>query len=166
MTVAVRSKNSGPLPFLPEALREPSRAWLAILIGVALTLSGSLLLSAIATSILPKAAVPVFAQRGVVPFWLLVSFAPIVETLIMAAVLSVLTRFLSPTRAVLVSAALWGVAHSLQAAAWGLVIWWPFVIFSTQYVVWRQRSVVAALGVPCATHALHNLLPALKIAFG
>ena len=71
---------------------------------------------------------------------------------------------MSPTLAVLVSAALWGIAHSLQAAAWGLVIWWPFVIFSTLYMVWRERSVWAALGVVTATHALQNLGPALLIA--
>jgi membrane protease YdiL (CAAX protease family) len=105
-------------------------------------------------------------MRGSVAFLLLFAFAPFVETLIMAALLTVLARFMSPTFAVLISAALWGIAHSLQAAVWGLVIWWPFVIFSTLYMVWRERSVVAALGVATATHALQNLLPALKIAFG
>ncbi len=105
-------------------------------------------------------------MRGPVAFLLLFAFAPLVETLIMAAVLSLLAHFLSPTPAVLLSAALWGIAHSLQAAAWGLVIWWPFVIFSTLYMVWRERSIMAALGVATATHALQNLLPALTIAFG
>jgi hypothetical protein len=84
----------------------------------------------------------------------------------MAGVLVVLLRFARPPAAILVSAAVWGIAHSLAAPAWGLVIWWPFVIFSTLYLVWRERSVMAALGVATATHALQNLLPALKIAFG
>ena len=158
--------DSGPLRLLPGAVREPRRAWLAILIGAALTLAGSLALSAIATLFAPTLATPDFAQRGLIAFVLLFAFAPLFETLIMAAVLSLLARFLSPTLAVLVSAALWGIAHSLQAAAWGLVIWWPFVIFSTLYMVWRERSVLAALAVATATHALQNLLPALKIAFG
>ena len=158
--------DSGPLRLLPGAVREPRRAWLAILIGAALTLAGSLALSAIATLFAPTLATPDFAQRGLIAFVLLFAFAPLFETLIMAAVLSLLARFLSPTLAVLVSAALWGIAHSLQAAAWGLVIWWPFVIFSTLYMVWRERSVLAALAVATATHALQNLLPALRIAFG
>ncbi len=163
---AVGLFDSGPLRLLPSAVREPRRAWLAILIGAALTLAGSLALSWMATSVAPTLARPDFPMQGPVAFLLLFAFAPFVETLIMAAVLSLLARFLSPTLAVLLSAALWGIAHSLQAAAWGLVIWWPFVIFSTLYMVWRERSVVAALGVATATHALQNLLPAFMIAFG
>ena len=165
MTTAVRLFDSGPLRLLPAALREPRRAWLAILIGVALTLSGSLLLSWLATMIAPSLAKPGFAMRGPVAFLALVLFAPLVETLIMAGVLSLLARFLTPTFAVLASALLWGIAHSLQAAVWGLVIWWPFLIFSTLYMVWRERSVGAALGVVTATHALQNLGPALLIAY-
>ena len=166
MTAAVGLFESGPLRLLPAALRQPRRAWLAIVIGAALTLAGSLFLSWLASLFAPALAKPDFAMRGATAFLLLFLFAPLVETLIMAALLSLLARFLSPTLAVLASAALWGIAHSLQAAAWGLVIWWPFVIFSTLYLVWRDRSIVAALGVATATHALQNLLPALKIAFG
>ena len=163
---AVGLFDGGPLRFLPAAVREPRRAWVAIPVGAALSLAGSLALSAIATISAPSLATPDFAMRGTIVFLLLFLFAPFVETLIMAAVLSILARFVSPTAAVLLSAASWGVAHSLQAAAWGLVIWWPFVIFSTLYMVWRERSVLAAIGVATATHALQNLLPALKIAFG
>lgn len=158
--------DSGPLRFLPEAVREPRRAWLAIVVGAALTLAGSLFLSAVASLVAPALAKPDFPMDGLVAFLLLFLFAPFVETLIMAAVLSLFVRFVTPTAAVLSSALLWGIAHSIQAAAWGLVIWWPFVIFSTLYLVWRQRSVWTAIGVATATHALQNLLPALKIAFG
>jgi len=157
--------DSGPLRLLPAAVREPRRAWLAIPVGAALTLSGSLLLSWAASTIAPTLAKPDFPVRGATTFGLLVLFAPLVETLIMAAVLSLLARFLSPTATVLSSAALWGVAHSLQAPVWGLVVWWPFVIFSTLYMVWRERSVLAAIGVAAATHALQNLVPGWTIAF-
>ncbi len=163
---AVGLFDGGPLRLLPAAIREPRRAWLAIPVGAALSLAGSLVLSAIATIFAPALATPDFPMGGTTVFLLLFLFAPLVETLIMAAVLSILARFMSPTAAVLASAGLWGIAHSLQAAAWGLVIWWPFVIFSTLYMTWRERSVWAALGVASATHALQNLLPALKIAFG
>ena len=50
------------------------------------------------------------------------------------------------------------------APAWGLVIWWPFLIFSTLFVVWRQRGFFAGVGVAAATHALQNLGPALLLA--
>ncbi len=166
MSAAVRLFDSGPLRLLPAPLREPRRAWLAILVGASLTVSGSLILSGLATMVAPTLAKPEFPMRGPVAFLLLILFAPLVETLIMAGVLSLLARFLTPTHAVLASALLWGIAHSLQAAVWGLVIWWPFLIFSTLYMVWRERSVWAALGVVTTTHALQNLLPALAIAFG
>ena len=158
--------DRGPLRFLPVAVREPRRAWLAIMVGAALTLSGSLILSWIATLVTPDLARPDFAMRGAVAFAKLVLLAPIVETLIMAAVLIVLSRFMSPTGAVLASAVLWAIAHSVHAAAWGLVIWWPFLIFSTLFMVWRERGTAIALAVAASTHALQNLPPGLVIALG
>jgi membrane protease YdiL (CAAX protease family) len=165
MTAAVRLFDSGPLRLLPAPLREPRRAWLAILVGGALSLAGSLLLSSAASTIAPTLPKPDFLVRGPVAFAMLVLFAPLVETLIMAAVLSLLARFLSPTRAVLASALLWGIAHSLQATVWGFVVWWPFLIFSTLYLVWRERSIWAAIGVAATTHAVQNLVPGWTIAF-
>ena len=165
MTAADRLFETGPLRFLPSPLREPRRAWLAILIAAALTLSGSLLLSWIADSLAPQLGKPEFPLKGPVALVMLVLFAPLTETLIMAAVLSLLARFVPATVAVLASAVLWGIAHSLQAPVWGLVIWWPFLIFSTLYMVWRQRGVWAGISVAASTHALQNLGPALLIAF-
>ncbi len=164
MSVAVRLFDNGPLRLLPAPLREPRRAWLAILIGAALTILGSLLLAWGVTSIAPTLDKPDFPTRGALAFALLVLFAPLIETLIMAAVLSLLARFLSPTLAVLASAALWGVAHSLQAPMWGLIIWWPFLIFSTLFLVWRQRGIWVGLAVAATAHALQNLGPALIVS--
>ena len=166
MSAAARLFDSGPLRLLPTAVREPRRAWLAILVGVVLTLTGSLLLSWLANQFTPELAKPEFPVSGALAIALLVGFAPIGETLIMAAVLAVLSRFLAPTAAVLASALMWGALHSMQAAAWGLVIWWPFVIFSMLYLVWRQRGLLIGLAVPAATHALQNLGPALLVAYG
>ena len=84
----------------------------------------------------------------------------------MGGVLLVLLRLISPTAAVLVSSAAWGVAHSLAAPIWGLIVWWPFLVFSTVFLTWRSRSVLAALGMAAATHALHNLLPGLLLVLG
>jgi membrane protease YdiL (CAAX protease family) len=97
--------------------------------------------------------------------WLVVLAAPVLETFIMGAALVVLTLAVSPTAAVLVSAVGWGLAHSSAAAAWGLVIWWPFLIFSTLFLTWSRRSLGAALGLAAGTHALHNLLPALLLLY-
>jgi hypothetical protein len=78
----------------------------------------------------------------------------------------VLLRLFSPTVAILISAVGWGVAHSMAAPIWGLVIWWPFLIFSTLFVTWRERSLWLAFGIPMCVHALQNLIPATLIAFG
>nr|WP_255554800.1 CPBP family glutamic-type intramembrane protease [Sphingomicrobium sp. B8] len=97
--------------------------------------------------------------------FMLAVFAPVVETFIMAAILWVLTRFVKPTAAIVASALIWGAAHSALAPAWGLVIWWPFLIFSTLYLVWRQRSILWALAMPMLAHAMQNLPSAILVNF-
>lgn len=132
-----------------------------------LALGGSLILATISQLIFPAAAPPDFeGVEGGEGFFLLVVFAPLVETLIMAGVLALLLKFIKPLPAVLLSALGWGVAHSMAAPTWGLVIWWPFLIFSIQYVVWRQRGIGWALGVPALTHAMQNSLPATVLLLG
>ena len=153
------------LKFLPAPLREPKRAWASIGTGWLLSILGSLALAALSRGIAPELPTPEFPMKGMLALFLLVVFAPVLETLIMAGFLSLLLRFLSPAAAILVSAAGWGIAHSLQAVGWGLVIWWPFLIFSALYVVWRQRGFWAGVGVAATTHALQNLGPALIVAF-
>ena len=147
-------------------MREPRRAWLAILTAWALSIVGSLALAALSRSIAPALEAPVFPMKGIAALLLLVVFAPFFETLIMAGFLSLFLRFMPPAAAVLLSALGWGIAHSVQALGWGLVIWWPFLIFSTLFVVWRQRGFWAGVAVAATTHALQNLGPGLMVAFG
>ncbi len=115
------------------------------------------------SSLMPQVAGPSFPVNGLSTVLLLVVFAPLVETLIMAAAIEILLLALPPRFAVIASAAGWGIAHSLAAPAWGLVIWWPFLIFSTLYVTWRGRGKVMAMGIVFAVHALNNLGPALLL---
>ena len=82
----------------------------------------------------------------------------------MAGVLVVLLRFVRPPVAILHQRSGLGRCPLLAAPAWGLVIWWPFLIFSTLFVVWRERGFFAGVGVAAATHALQNLAPALLLA--
>ena len=139
---------------------------LALAIAWATAFLPSLPLGAAVTSLLPRTALPTFPVVDWYIFFLIVVFAPVLETMIMGAALLLLRTFLTPTQAVLVSAVGWGIAHSTAAPAWGLVIWWPFLVFSTVFLTWRSRSVLAALGLAAATHALHNLLPALMMVLG
>ncbi|HVF37487.1 MAG TPA: CPBP family glutamic-type intramembrane protease [Sphingomicrobium sp.] len=154
------------LKFLPAVMREPRRAWLAIPVAWALSIAGSLILALASRSLAPGLAEPSFPMKGITAFLLLVVFAPFVETLIMAGFLTLFVRLLPPAAAILLSAAGWGVAHSAQALGWGLVIWWPFLIFSTLYVVWRQRGFWAGVAVATAAHMLQNLGPGILVAFG
>ena len=164
--VAARSYRVPSLPFLPKPLLEARRPLVAIIVGALATFIPTILLAALVIWLLPGGEGPKFATDGAVALFLLVVFAPVVETLIMGTMLLVLLRFVGPTAAVLASSAGWGVAHSLAAPLWGLIIWWPFLIFSTLFVVWRNRSLAAAFAVPATVHALHNLGPALAVASG
>lgn len=123
----------------------------------------SLALVAAVSVLIPDAAGPQFPTADPNLFWLIVIAAPLLETLLMGAALMLMRLFVSPTAAVMISAVGWAAAHSAMAPVWGLVIWWPFLVFSTIFLTWRGRSVLAALGMAAATHALHNLLPAVLL---
>jgi hypothetical protein len=163
----IRLFDDSFLKFFPAPMREPRRAWLAILTAWLLSITGSLALAAISQAIAPnqpKMEIPNLPAWF--KFFSFVIFAPVVETLIMAGFISLFLRFMSPPKAILLSAFGWAIAHSMQVAGWGLVIWWPFLIFSTLFVVWRQRGWWTAVAVVTATHFLQNLGPGLAIAFG
>ena len=163
LAAPARLFDSGLLRFIPAALREPRRPALAIGLGWALTFFPSIALSWASQALFPALAKPDFAVGGLLALFLLVIFSPVIETLIMGGVLSLLLRFLPPTGAVIVSAVGWGIAHSLVAPVWGLTIWWPFLIFSTLFVVWKQRGWLPAAALVACVHALQNLLPALVL---
>ena len=153
------------LRFLPAPLREPRRAWLSIATGWLLSFLGSIALAAIVGSVAPDLAKPDFnGIKGMTAIFLIVIFSPLLESLIMGGILVLLLRFLSPAQAIISSALLWGAAHSIGALSWGFTIWWPFLIFSTLFVVWRQRGFWAGVGVAAAAHALQNLGPGLVVA--
>lgn len=160
----VRLFDDSFLRFLPASLREPRRAWLAIPTGWALSMLGSLLLALAVELLVPNLASPDIPKMApALLIFMFVVFAPAVESILMGAILVLLLRWMPPVTAVVVSALAWGVFHSLQASAWGLAIWWPFLIFSTLFVVWRQRGFWTGVGVATATHMLQNLGPALAL---
>ena len=155
--------------FVPGFLTVARRPLVTIVGAYLLTILGSLMLATIVRAVMPSGEAPDFSEiaalgPGVVIFSLVI-FAPVVETLIMGAVLMILQLFMRPGYAIVVSAAGWALAHSLQATVWGMVIWWPFLIFSLLFVVWRERSIWLAFLMPMIVHAMQNSLPALMVAF-
>lgn len=163
--LAAGDRGTSFLNYLPAPVREPRRPALALAVAWMLTFPVSIALAWLISLAFPGAEQPQFDVNGGLAIFLLVVFAPVLETLIMGSVLLILLRFVSPAMAVLISAAGWGVAHSLGAATWGLVIWWPFLIFSTLFVTWRQRSLALAFAMPALAHALHNLPSAIMVAY-
>lgn len=154
------------LSFLPKPIREPRRPTLALIVAWLTALLPSIALAAIIGRFAPEAVQPQFDVRGLLAVFLLAVFSPVVETLIMGSVLLVLLRFLSPSVAIIASSIGWGIVHSSIAPTWGLVIWWPFLIFSTLFVTWRERSLLAAFAMPAIVHAMQNLPTALVVAYG
>jgi hypothetical protein len=155
-----------PLKWLPKNLRAPRSLPRSVTVGWLCTFPVSIGLAALVQLLLPGAKPPEFHGSGLFAFAAIVILSPVVETLMMGGALLLLLRVVPPVWAVLVSAAVWGCLHSLAAPIWGLIIWWPFLIFSTLFVTWRQRSLTLAFAVPMLVHALQNLPPAILLASG
>ena len=153
------------LNFLPRPVREPQRPLLALAVAWLLTYPLSIALAGVVSLLIPDAPQPHFDMSGAMALFLLVVFAPVAETLIMGGALLILLRFFSPAIAVLLSSLGWGIAHSMGAPTWGLVIWWPFLIFSTLFVTWRSRGLLAAFAMPAIAHGLHNFPSAFLVAY-
>ncbi len=142
---------------------EPRRPLRAILVGWLTTSIPALALAALVAWLFPNAVSPDLPVGGFYPLLLVVAISPLLETLIMALLIELGLLVLPPLFVVLLSSIGWGVAHSLAAPVWGLIIWWPFLIFSTLYVTWRGEGRGKAIAVVAAVHALNNLGPALLL---
>ena len=156
----------GLLEILPRPIREPRRPLVAIGVGWLMAFVPSIALAALISLIFPNASQPDFPVSPAMQIFLIVILSPVVETLMMGTALLILLRFANPAIAIMISSIGWGLFHSSFHPTWGLVIWWPFLIFSTLFVTWRSRSLLAAFAIPAAVHAFQNLPPALALATG
>jgi hypothetical protein len=87
-----------------------------------------------------------------------VVFAPVVETLLLAGGLKVIS--LLTHRKVMIaslSAAAWGYLHSLVGPLAFIGTFWSFFVFSCTYMAWRKTSFVYAYTAAAAPHALLNI---------
>ena len=164
-----RSTFIAPINYLPRPILEAHKPARAIGAAWLLTFPISIVIAMLLAVFMPNASQPQFPFSGIDLFLRLVIVAPVLETLIMGGVIMILQLFLRPTAAVLVTALGAGLAHSFApngVAIWGLVIWWPFLIFSTLFVTWRERSLLAAFAMAALAHGLHNLPTAALIVSG
>jgi len=92
----------------------------------------------------------------------LVIISPLLETLLMAGGIRILS-FITKRQVLLalISACIWAVMHSLFALTWGLVVIWPFFVFSCSYINWRKRSWWHAILITSFVHAFQNILPTI-----
>jgi hypothetical protein len=95
----------------------------------------------------------------------MVIVAPLLETLILAAVVALLRRASTRLPWLLgASALLWGAAHALiagtglEAATRFVGAGWGFVIFTLAYLAWRPDGFRSAYWMAAAVHLLHNAL--------
>ena len=152
------------LPLLPGYLFRAGQPALYVARTWALSLAGSVLLAAALSVASPAAEQPQFAGN---PLWIafgVVVFAPVIETALLTILLWPLDRLFGPCWAAVLAAAAWGVLHSSVAAIWGLVIWWPFLLFSVTILTWRREGGwVKGWALATAVHALQNLGPAVLL---
>jgi hypothetical protein len=89
---------------------------------------------------------------------LVVVVAPLLETLLLAVGVWLLTLILRRRAAVVLSSALlWGLLHGMQSPLWFFGTVWSFYVFSAGYVAWRRVSFGHAFAAAAVPHALINL---------
>jgi membrane protease YdiL (CAAX protease family) len=125
------------------------KAWLLALVP-------SFLLSGLVSLLARRAEPPDVPVEGSVSLLLLIVAGPFLETLIMVVPLLGLNRLFGFGAAVVLSALMWAGAHSLAAPIWGLVVWWPFLIFSIALLTWRERGLWTAIAMVTVIHGLQN----------
>lgn len=145
----------------PSFLFEPEHPLRTIFFAWPLVSLPTVALAALVSALFPAVPTPQFPGDPVLVFVLVVLFAPVAETLVMAAAMEAMARAVPIGWAIALNTVGWAIAHSLKAPTWGLTIWWPFLIFSLLYASWRRRSIPAAMAIVAAVHALNNLIPGL-----
>ena len=152
---------------LPPFLFDTRQPWVAYLLKAwLLAFLPSVALGAIITTLAPAAPAPEFGGTGLGVYLLVVLFAPAAETLLLVPPLLLLRRLFGDTAAIVGSAMLWALLHSWAAPIWGLVVWWPFLVFSTIVLAWRRRSLATGMLTAAAIHALQNAIAGLGLLAG
>lgn len=93
----------------------------------------------------------------------LLLFSPIVESLILVAVIEVLRWISCPTWVQICgSTIIIAILHSVGWRPWGLIVAPGFAVQAFSYLYWRSGSRTIAFAIVVCIHALHNLMPAIS----
>jgi hypothetical protein len=94
------------------------------------------------------------AQRSV---WITLVVAPLVETAVLAVLVTALARFIrNPNVVAAISALAWAGLHATFYPMWFFGVVWSFFVFSRGYLAWRPVSYKHAFGAAAVPHALVN----------
>ena len=152
-----------------EPLIGPQRNFLiAAIIGWLVAYAGSLPIAYLLGELVPQMEGPdfgAFVGGGLMTVVIIAIITPFIETIILALTTSLLLKFMQPRFAILLSAFGWAIAHSYSAPIWGLVIAWPFIIFTSAYVFWKKKSVAWGFFMAFLIHALNNMIPSMTIGY-
>jgi hypothetical protein len=149
--------------FLRILRNTDQRVWSYVWMATLISLFPSLAISAVVMSVLPEEG-PSFEGPVVLSVIGMLVLSPWLETIILWGILWILRRFMArPMRVAIASAALWGILHSLMAPAWGLIVAWPFFVFSICFLEWEKISKGRAIVVTALVHTCQNLLPAVAL---
>ena len=98
-------------------------------------------------------------------FLLVVVFAPVFETLILSLGIGFISLFTRrPMAIACISAVAWGALHALSFKVQGVVVTWPFFVFSCAYLAWRPLGWSKAYGMAMGLHMFQNFLPGLLLS--
>ena len=123
----------------------------------------SIMISIVVTLALPHKSPTFDGPVAFVVFSMLI-LSPWIETLLMWPILWVLKRFTRNQLSIaLGSMAVWAILHSLASPAWGLIIAWPFFIFSVCFLEWEKKSKIKAIVVTALVHTCQNAIPVIAV---
>lgn len=88
--------------------------------------------------------------------------APIIESLALISVMQLLELIkLRGYANIVISSTAAAAVHGIFSPAWGLIVFFPFVIFSATYLIWRNPETSRGFKMCSGVHAIHNCLPGL-----
>ncbi|MCX7014308.1 MAG: hypothetical protein NTW86_17445 [Candidatus Sumerlaeota bacterium] len=125
-----------------------------------------MVLSALSFVVAPQAERPEVVQVPVpLALFLVVAVVPWLETLLMWLTLALLGIVLrGATSRALACALVWAVLHSISVPVWGIIVFWPFFVFSTAFLEWQKKSTWKAIAVAALIHMCQNSIGLITLA--
>ena len=110
---------------------------------------------------------PPQTSTSVAGFFGTVFFAPIVETYILAVLITILSSFIqNKFHVAIVSGLLWGIGHAAFGLLWFFAPAWIFFVLTCSYMAWREKSFKHAYFAAFIPHALNNATAVIAVYLG